>query len=620
MPGIFGLIRKSGGDRASNEAIIQGMATRLSHNDLYKCKTHTDDWFALGNIGLPAPGVEQFKVDPSRKKVCAFSGYIYNWKGVESEFTRPTPDKASRIIEIYEKYEGALPEKIDGSFNIALFDLNAREAIICNEKLGHRHLYYFEDDGLFLFSTEIKALMAYKGFSRELDWDAVADFFNYGYLLGDKTLFKRVRLLKGGSSIQFKGGRALFNRYWDYRFGELSRQSLPELIEEVDNIYKDVIRRQTAGAGNVIIPLSGGLGSRFILGHAVQAGIAPHSFTPGRKGCSDHKIASQVAAVLDVKNYRFIEIDPKWLVDYTERFVYLSEGMTESSPAILLGISSQYHLPPLDTVFLNGIFGGQTNFGASYFNTRDAVPGLSMQERVRRTVNFIGGGNPPDTYYSIFTPDIKARFKARFEPSIAEQLEEISAVSDLFCHQLDVFIIKNRLVRFIDHIDCNRFIWHDHFALSHDRLNEFFIRLPHEMKPARFFMKEYFKAKFPKLAGIPYQATGVDLYTTPSKFKTDWKKRMKRLKYLGERVSRGHLKFYDKDAYTHHDQWYRANRAVRDFYEGILFDSRTLNRGYLDRSFLERLVKREREGGDGYYTICSLATFELFNRLFIDAN
>ncbi|OGC91170.1 MAG: hypothetical protein A2W25_10295 [candidate division Zixibacteria bacterium RBG_16_53_22] len=618
MPGIFGLIRKAGDSREANEALIGRMAARLSHNDLYVSRTHAEDWFALGNIGLPVTGEERFAVDSGRRTACAFSGYIYGWRGVESDLDRPTPDKASRIMNIYEKHGGALPEKIDGSFNIALFDLRSREAFICNEKLGHRHLYYFEDDQVFLFSSEIKALMAYERFSRELDWDAVADYFNYGYMLGDKTLFRKVRVLKGGHIISIKGGKIHFTRYWDYRYGELSRQSLPELIEEADAIYRDDIRRKTAGAKNVIIPLSGGLDSRFITGHAVAAGIEPHSFTHGRKGCSDHWIASQVAGTLGIANYHFVEIDPQWLIDYSERFVYLAEGMTESSPAILIGISGRYGLPPLDTVFLNGIFGGPTNFGAAYYNARDAVAGLPMEEKVRRIINYIGSV-PSDNYYKIFAPEIMNRFKGRFETSIAEELQDLSAVSELFCNQMDVFIIKNRLVRYIDHVDCNRFLWHDHFALASDRLNDFYVRLPHELKPSRLFLKEYLKAKFPALAHIPYQVTGVDLYSTPSKFKSDWKKRIKRLKYLAERVSRGRLRFYDRDAYIHYDQWYRAHREIRDFYEGILLDDRTLRRGYFNRPYLELLLKRERTGGDSYYAVCHMATFELFNRIFIDS-
>jgi asparagine synthase (glutamine-hydrolysing) len=594
------------------------MAARLSHNAHYELSTHTEDWFALGNIGLPVAGEERFAVDQGRHIACAFSGYIYAWKGTESGLARPTEKKASRIIDIYRKFGAALPEKVDGSFNIAIFDQAAREAFICNEKLGHRQLYYFEGDEYFLFSSEIKAFLAYEHFARDIDWVAAADYFNYGYLLGDKTLFERARLLKGGHTIHFKDGRTRFNRYWDYRFGQLSTQSLPQLIEEVDTIYKDVIRRQTAGSQNVIIPLSGGLDSRFITGHAIDAGIEPHSFTHGSKWCTDHKIALQVARTLGIKNYRFVEIDPMWLVDYAERFIFLAEGMTESSPAILLGISAQYGLPPVGTVFLNGVFGGSTNFGGSYFKTRDAVASLSMDEKVDRITDYIGAV-PSDDYYMIFNPDIRDRFKSRFRPSIAEQLDEQSAVSDLFCYQMDAFIVKNRLVRYIDHIDCNRFIWHDHFALADDRLNDFFIKLPHEMKPSRLFMKEYLKAKFPALARIPYQATGVDLFTTPSKFRIIWKNRLKKYKYLGERLSRGYLKFYDKDAYTHHDQWYRAHRKIRDFYEGILLDPSTLRRGYFNRPYLELLLKRERRGGDAFYAICHLATFELFHRIFVDS-
>jgi asparagine synthase (glutamine-hydrolysing) len=624
MPGIFGIIRKGAPNSKANEALISAMAARLSHNELYVLEIHHDDWFAVGNIGLPlvnadgAEREERLVHDKERGMVGAFAGYIYGWRDVSPDLAKDTRKKSTRLLDIYSRYRFDLPDKIDGSFNFAIFDMGAQEAFISTDRLGHRHLFYFEDEELFLFSMEAKAFLAYDGFPRELDQSAVADYFNYGYLLGDKTLLAASKLLRGGYRIKVSHGRSCIEKYWDYSYGEPTTQTLPELIEEVDTAYKDIILRRVAGARNVVIPLSGGLDSRFITGHAVQAGIEPYSFSHGRKGCIDHKIATQVAGELGIRNFKFIEIDPSWLLDFTEKFVYLSEGMIESSPAILIGIGNQYGISPLDTAFLNGIFGGPTNFGAAYFNMRDAVSDLSHDEKVNRIANYIGS-MPSEGYYNLFTSQVRQSVRDHYRRSIDDELKIHLGVSELFCHQMDVFIIRNRIVRFIDSVDCNRFFWHDHFALADDRLNDFYTKLPPQLRVSRTFLKEYIKAKFPGLAAISYQATGVNLYRTPSAFRTRWRKQVELFKYAGERFSRGYLKFYDKNAYTHYNQWYRTHKPLRRYYEEILLDDMTVRRGYYERAQMEKYLDRQSKGGDSFYTLCYLVTFELFNRIFMDS-
>ena len=617
MPGIFGFVRKGGGKQEDNEALLRGMLYRLAHNPHYVSQIHAADWFGLGNIGLPIPGEQRMVVDDSGRYTAAFSGYIYGWKNVGSEEEQEIPDKAAHLIKIYERYGHDLPDKIDGSFNAAIFDSSRREAIICNDRFGHRQLYYFEDAEIFLFSTEVKAFLAYEKFPRDINFDAVADYFNYGYPLGNKTFFRNVDILQGGQEISIKDGRVGFRHYWDYQFGEESKESLNALIEEADAIYRELIRKRISQGGRIVIPLSGGLDSRFIISHTVQAGLQPFAFTHGRKGCLDGKIARQVADQLKIENFRFIDVDPHWLVDYAEKFVYLTDGMVDASPAILLGISAQYGLPPESTVFLNGIFGGPTNFGSSYFKLNDIVENLDHSEKLRR-ISFSLGGLSEDKTDSFLHPEFAGKIRNRYLPSIDEEFSGCLGVSPLFCNQKDVFFIRNRIFRYMNLVDCNRFIWHDHFALADDRLLEFFLKLPARLKPSRMFFIEYFKAKLPDLAHITYQGTGVDLYRKPSRYARKYQFYSNRIKYYIERLSGGNIRFYNPKNYNHYNQWYRSDKRIRNYYESILLDDRTYRRGYFDRNNIEFLLRQQRRGVNNIATLTSVLSFELFHRLFMD--
>jgi len=617
MPGIFGFVRKRGGDAESNKRLISGMESKLSHSPEYESETYSDAWCGIGNIGLPWHDEQRLAVDKDRGMAAAFSGYIYGWKNIEHEFSDPARRKAQRLIEIYGKHNKDLPEKIDGSFNAVVMDLRSREAVLCNDRFGHRQLYYYQDKDIFMFSTEAKAFLAYECFAPELDREGAADFFNYTFLLGDKTFFKGVGLLRGGDIIRIAGAYVSFGKYWDYRYGDESRRSVAELIEEADSIYRGVIKRRIGSANTVIIPLSGGLDSRFIAAHTTQAGARPHAFTHGRKGCSDLQIARKVANTLNIRNHGFIEIDPGWVVDHNERFVYFTEGMVESSPAILFGIGNQYGLSARESVFLNGIYGGPGNFGSVFITPADIAENPSHEQKIERLEYYLGGAIDED-YYRLFSKEFRSQLKRNFRASIEKEFQKFQNVSGKFYQQKDVFFFKNNIGRYMNQVDCNRYIWHDHFALSDDRLLDFYMRLPAPMHFSRAFMIEYFKAKFPNLARIPYQKTGVDLYSKPSQIRIKTRRYMNRVRYYAERLSRGHLRFYDRDSYFHLDQAYRAHRKIRDFYEQNLLDDRTSRRGFFDRGRVEALLKRQRVGGNSAMVISSLLTFEMFNRLFID--
>ncbi|MEP0828045.1 MAG: hypothetical protein HRF51_05940 [bacterium] len=618
MPGIFGLIRKRDTNREENRLLLEGMLSRLAHNSDYTSDLHIDDWFALGQISIPFAGEQKLTYNKEFDAAAAFSGFIYGWKNVQVELAGSTKLKATRLIEIYRHFPESLPEKIDGSFNVAIFDNNNRTAVICNDRFGHRQLYYFEDDRYFLFSTEIKAFLACPSFPRDIDMHGVANFFNYGYPLGDRTFFKHAKFLLGGNIVKFDQKGISFKKYWEFRYDEQSTQTIPEFVEEMDEIYRPIILKRLEGSEQAVVPLSGGLDSRFILSHVVQAGYEPHAITHGKYNCLDHKIAREVAEVLRLKNYRFVEMQPYWLAEFAERFVFLSEGMNNAGPATLLGISREYNLPSRTTAFINGIFGGPTNFGSPYFRSEDIIKDISFDDKLRNLRRSLWGELIYEGHYKMFTDDIGDFFRSDYLPGIAEEFAHSEKVSPWFCDQKDVFFIKNRTIRHMNLVDCNRFIWHDHFALADDSLVDFFLKIPAPLKLSRILLTEYFKNKLPALARVPYQATGVDLYSKPSPWKRKWQRLIARTKHYGERLTLGQVQFYNMKNYAHFSQWYRADKRVRLYFEGILLDDKTYRRGYYRRNVIEKLLKQQRRGAGAFFMLADLLAFELFNRLFMD--
>jgi asparagine synthetase B (glutamine-hydrolysing) len=618
MPGIYGIIRKHDSNRTANEQLLARMHSCLGHYDNYVSEQHVDDWFALGSTALPFPGASRLVHDPEKRCTAAFAGYIYGFRNGTLDPNDIATQKPARLIDLYHSNDRDYPLMIDGSFNAAVFDSAKRRALIGNDRMGHRQFYYMDTDELFLFASEIKAILACIEVRPRLSGTGVTEYFNFGYPLGENTMFEGVKFLRGSHVIEVNGGTVSLSAYWDFQYGEESQASIPELIEEADTIYPDVIQRRINGCRRVLVPLSGGLDSRFIVGQAAKLGVEIHSFTHGRQGCQEHRIATQLARAAGLTNYNFIEIDSNWLVDYFEKYVDMAEGMAEASPAILLGISEQYGLPVESTCFLNGIFGGPTNFGSGYFGPHEMEQGFSHEEKLRRIAASYGSEESRQAYHALLSDDFAAELRTARLVSIDGEFSRHLHVSDWFHNQKDVYLIRNRLTRYMNLVDCNRYRWHDHFALADDRLLDFYIKLPAALKLKRRFFMEYIKAKFPDLARVAYMATGVNLYTPPPPNPFALQAKLNRTRYYLERLSFGYLRFYNSRQYTHYNQWYRTNRRIRDFYEQTLLDKRTLERGYINPVAVRKLLLRQRRGGDSFYELTNLLSFEIFLRRFVD--
>lgn len=616
MPGIFGLVLKQGAGRRTAARQVAAMQDELLANPLFEANAWTGGRFGLGRVGLPLPGVERFAAADGG--CAALEGFVYGWRDLPPDLCGPTGSPAARLLAVQRRAPERLAAAIDGSYQAAVADPAADTLLVWNDRFGYRHLYWYEDEEALLFAAEIKALLTWPALRRTLDLDAVADFFNYGYPLGEGTFVAGVRALPAGHLLGWQDGRVILKRWAPpLRFAPDSA-SLQERIEELDALYPKILARRLQPEGEIALPLSGGLDSRFILGHAARLGLRPRVFTHGKKGCLDLDLARRATRAAGVPGHTFIPVQARWMQEQGERFVRLQEGMCHLQPATLLAVGEQYGLDPVRTCFLNGIFGGPCNYAASYYNESDLRDDLDERARMRSMRRTLFGLNRDRGYYAIFAPEFADLAERRYEEAIQAELARHAGVSERFCDVKDAFFIDNRLRRHTCQIDCNRHLWHDHFAIADEALLEFYLRMPAELKVGRRFLMAYFLQVFPELARVPYQATGVPLDRRPSERRLRARERLLRWGRRLERASLGRVQVYDMRNYYHWDQWYRTEPGLRRWFEDVLLDRRTRERGLYRSERVEAALRRQARGGTSFVFLSSLVSCELFCRLFLD--
>lgn len=200
-----------------------------------------------------------------------FNGEIYNYSEIREELIRlghqfKTHSDTEVILHAWRQWGESAIHQWRGMFAIALYDERSNELILIRDRPGVKPLHYYWQDGLFLFGSELKSLMAHPRFTRQLDPASLALFLQYGHVSSPHCIFKHTHKLLPGHLMRLKlNDRSLITKqYWNvydhYNQPKLNI-SLPEAIRETEQILSDSFRYRMVSDVQVGVFLSGGYDS-----------------------------------------------------------------------------------------------------------------------------------------------------------------------------------------------------------------------------------------------------------------------------------------------------------------------------------------------------------------------
>ena len=177
-------------------------------------------------------------------------------------------------------------DKFNGMFAFAFYDIHEKQLMLARDRYGIKPLYIAQQNGLFAFASEQKAITALSDFKKTLDIEAVYEYFTFQNILTDKTFLKDVKMFPAGCYAQLSCGDdeadLTVTRYWDYHFKEKhSSLSVQDYQEELRRLFKQAVKRQLVSDVEVGSYLSGGIDSGSIT--AIASGALPNlkTFTCG---------------------------------------------------------------------------------------------------------------------------------------------------------------------------------------------------------------------------------------------------------------------------------------------------------------------------------------------------
>jgi hypothetical protein len=188
---------------------------------------------------------------------------------------------------------------LNGRYSLITWDKNEQELNVATDAFGNRHIYYLHANGHISLSTNLSILTCSPHFKKTLDPQGVVESLCLGYQLEERTLFSNIKLVPPSSLLIYKRGKLQIIERKRFACSVLSPDlSWNDATEELHFLLYESLKKRLREQTEYIIPLSGGLDSRCVIGLSDELGLKYRCYTFGVKGCKDLQIAPQVASAL----------------------------------------------------------------------------------------------------------------------------------------------------------------------------------------------------------------------------------------------------------------------------------------------------------------------------------
>lgn len=293
MCGIAGIVNLSG--ESISPVSLKAMTDAIAHRG----PDGEGQWIEA-NIGLGhrrlaiidlSPAGHQPMMTNDNRYVFSYNGEIYNFKELRIEleaagFQFKSHTDTEVVMYALMHWGDKALNRLNGMFAFALWDRKEKVLMLARDRYGIKPLYFAQQGQLMAFGSEQKAITAISSFQKNLDKEALLEYFTFQNIFTDKTLLQDIKLLPAGhyAKIEFnkKKPKLELTQYWDFDFREPSTKSDDEEYrEELERLFTQAVQRQLVTDVELGCYLSGGMDSGSIAAIAAKSYPYMKTFTCG---------------------------------------------------------------------------------------------------------------------------------------------------------------------------------------------------------------------------------------------------------------------------------------------------------------------------------------------------
>ena len=606
MPGICGIFSKTQPDR--NILDLKMMIQCMQHESFYNSGTYINEklgvyagWVSLkGSFSDCMPVVNE-----TNDCILLFAGENFADQRTIDELKVRSSDcdsmNASYLMHLYEENAEKFVNGLNGQFHGILIDLKKNKIFLFNDRYGMMRVYYYEDNDGFIFSSEAKSLLKIRPASRRINYDSLGEFFGCNCVFENRTLFHDIYLLPGGSLWIVDGSSRIQKKHY---FTPHVWENQPILDREqfykrLKDRFATVLPRYIRSSGLIALSLTGGLDTRMILAWLKpQAGQLP-CYTHGGiyRDSYDVKIARKVAAICQQQHHTII-LDDNFLKDFptlAEKSVYISDGNLELSGAASLYVNRLAR--DFTQIRLTGNHGSELFRSVGWIKASSPrgnlfhTDFLPLIQKSGGTLNSLKTGHPLTFSHFKEAPWHEYSRLAVEQSQLTLRTPYLDNDLVQLMYQAPPEVRRNKEISLRLIADGDPKL----AAIMTDRgvggkSN------PLYSKMSRIYLEFLFKMDYYYNHGMPQWASRLDYVLKPLHI---------------EKL------FLGRHKYHHYRIWFRDEWS--NYLRDILFDDRALNRPYLNKNIIKKMVTDHIKGIQNYTNeINMILTAELTQRLLIE--
>lgn len=314
MCGIAGIV-----DLKSDRQIPKSALQRMNDKLIHRGPDGGDMWIAPG-VGLAhrrlaiidlEGGAQPFHASSGRH-VLTYNGEIYNYtelaEGLSSAGLKlRTRSDTEVIAEGFAHHGQDYISKLQGMFAFAFWDQETKSLILARDRLGEKPLYYTTtNDGFLIFASEINAIVASGLVATEIDPEAIADYFHFGYVPDPKSIYRNIFKLPPAHILKVQRGHTpKLEEYWSLEFRQDQSLTFQKASEELEAILDRAVHDQMVADVPLGAFLSGGIDSSAIVSSMAKTGSSPITCSIGFNEAShdERPFAALTAQKFNTQHY-----------------------------------------------------------------------------------------------------------------------------------------------------------------------------------------------------------------------------------------------------------------------------------------------------------------------------
>lgn len=273
MSGIAGICNLDG--RPVERARLQRMTGAIAYRGPDGVACWIDGAIGLGHAMLHTTAESLREAQPlfdASSALClTLDGRVDNRDelraALQSKGLAPKTDTdAELVLRAYQCWSEDCPQRILGDFAFAIWDGRKRKLFCARDALGIKPFYYYADQRVFVFGSELQQLFEGADIPCEPNEGMIGEYLANAITSREETLYRDILRLPPAHCLRVQDGKLQTRRYWDPDPARLIRYSSDaEYAEHFLEIFTEAAKCRLRSHTCVGAELSGGLDSSSVV-------------------------------------------------------------------------------------------------------------------------------------------------------------------------------------------------------------------------------------------------------------------------------------------------------------------------------------------------------------------